>query len=126
MLAALPKTEPVTPKPSATRYAIVAQERARDQDDDRHVDSRRKAAGRVSGHDGSLDEHRIKSCVRPAALPTEADLQLIFARLNYEYFNGEAPDCRIAYNERFSNSAGRITYGRPPLVIELSPKHFRA
>jgi predicted SprT family Zn-dependent metalloprotease len=64
--------------------------------------------------------------VRPAALPTEADLQLIFARLNYEYFNGEAPDCRIAYNVRFSNSAGRITYGRPPLVIELSPKHFRA
>jgi predicted SprT family Zn-dependent metalloprotease len=61
----------------------------------------------------------------PVALPTEADLQLLFARLNYEFFNGEAPDCRIRYNERFSNSAGRITYGAKPLAIELSPKHFR-
>lgn len=58
-------------------------------------------------------------------LPTEADLQLIFARLNYRYFNGEAPDCRIAYNERFSNSAGRINYSSAQLLIELSPKHFR-
>lgn len=58
-------------------------------------------------------------------LPSEAELQLLFARLNYEFFNGEAPDCRIAYNERFSNSAGRITYGARPLLIELSPKHFR-
>ncbi|MDP9110653.1 MAG: SprT-like domain-containing protein [Candidatus Eremiobacteraeota bacterium] len=56
--------------------------------------------------------------------PTEADLQLLFARLNYEYFNGEVPDCRIRYNARFSNSAGRITYGAFPLLIELSPKHF--
>jgi predicted SprT family Zn-dependent metalloprotease len=71
-----------------------------------------------------LDAQRSKSFV-PAALPTEADLQLLFARLNYEYFNGEAPDCRIRYNERFSNSAGRVTYGRLPLTIELSPKHFR-
>jgi predicted SprT family Zn-dependent metalloprotease len=55
----------------------------------------------------------------------EADLQLLFARLNYEFFNGEVPDCRIAYNARFSNSAGRITYGARPLLIELSPKHFR-
>jgi predicted SprT family Zn-dependent metalloprotease len=53
-----------------------------------------------------------------------ADLQLLFARLNYQYFNGEIPDCRIAYNARFSNSAGRITYGHP-LLIELSTKHFR-
>ncbi|HEY5257824.1 MAG TPA: SprT-like domain-containing protein [Candidatus Baltobacteraceae bacterium] len=58
-------------------------------------------------------------------LPTEADLQLMFARLNYERFNGEAPDCRIAYNERFSNTSGRITYTGRPLLIELSPKHFR-
>ncbi|HEX8805966.1 MAG TPA: SprT-like domain-containing protein [Candidatus Aquilonibacter sp.] len=57
-------------------------------------------------------------------IPGVADLQLLFARLNYQYFNGEIPDCRIAYNGRFSNSAGRITYGRP-LLIELSPKHFR-
>lgn len=57
-------------------------------------------------------------------LPAESDLQLLFARLNYQFFNGEAPDCRIRYNERFSNSAGRITYGALP-VIELSAKHFR-
>jgi predicted SprT family Zn-dependent metalloprotease len=57
-------------------------------------------------------------------VPNEADLQLLFARLNYEHFNGEIPDCRIRYNARFSNSAGRITYGRP-LLIELSSKHFR-
>lgn len=57
-------------------------------------------------------------------LPSEADLQLLFARLNYTYFNGEVPDCRIAYNGRFSNSAGRITYSVVPMLIELSPKHF--
>jgi predicted SprT family Zn-dependent metalloprotease len=56
--------------------------------------------------------------------PSEADLQLLFARLNYEHFNGEVPDCRIRYNARFSNSAGRITYSGHPLLIELSPKHF--
>jgi len=67
-----------------------------------------------------LDVKRTISCV----IPTEADLQLLFARLNYDRFNGEIPDCRIRYNARFSNSAGRITYGRP-LLIELSPKHFR-
>ncbi|MGA7246900.1 MAG: SprT family zinc-dependent metalloprotease [Candidatus Cybelea sp.] len=73
----------------------------------------------------SLDERGTKSCVIPSALPAEADLQLLFARLNYEFFNGEAPDCRIRYNERFSNAAGRTTYGKIPLTIELSPKHFR-
>jgi predicted SprT family Zn-dependent metalloprotease len=67
-----------------------------------------------------LDAARRNSFV----LPTEPDLQLLFARLNYAYFNGEVPDCRIAYNARFSNSAGRITYGSHPMVIELSPKHF--
>ncbi|MEO9170748.1 MAG: SprT family zinc-dependent metalloprotease [Candidatus Baltobacteraceae bacterium] len=56
--------------------------------------------------------------------PSEADLQLLFARLNYQFFNGEVPDCRIRYNGRFSNSAGRITYTGNPLLIELSPKHF--
>jgi predicted Zn-ribbon and HTH transcriptional regulator len=57
-------------------------------------------------------------------IPPEADLQLLFARLNYQYFKGECPDVRIAYNARFSNSAGRITYSSHPLLIELSPKHF--
>jgi predicted SprT family Zn-dependent metalloprotease len=57
-------------------------------------------------------------------LPTEAELQLVFARLNNEHFDGSVPDCRIRYNERFTNSAGRITYGST-LLIELSPKHFR-
>lgn len=56
-------------------------------------------------------------------LPDTPSLQLMFAQLNYEHFAGEIPTYRIAYNERFSNTAGRITY-RPP-VIELSPKHFR-
>jgi predicted SprT family Zn-dependent metalloprotease len=55
-------------------------------------------------------------------LPDTATLQLIFAQLNYECFGGEIPTHRIAYNARFSNVAGRITY-KPPL-IELSPKHF--
>ncbi len=55
-------------------------------------------------------------------LPDVTDLQLLFARLNNEYFGGEIPTHRIAYNARFGNLAGRITY-KPPL-IELSPKHF--
>ena len=58
-------------------------------------------------------------------LPDLTDLQLLFARLNYQFFNGEVPDCRIRYNERFSNSAGRIDYAQRPMTIELSPKHFR-
>jgi hypothetical protein len=58
-------------------------------------------------------------------LPSEADLQLLFARLNCAYFDGEVPDCRIRYNERFRNAAGRITYTTPVPLIELSPKHFR-
>jgi predicted SprT family Zn-dependent metalloprotease len=68
-----------------------------------------------------LDIRRSNSSV----LPGEPELQLLFARLNYQFFNGEVPDCRIAYNERFSNSAGRITYTDRPMLIELSPKHFR-
>jgi predicted SprT family Zn-dependent metalloprotease len=58
-------------------------------------------------------------------LPSETDLQLLFAELNNYYFNGEVPVCRIRYNGRFSNSAGRITYSEKPLLIELSPKHFK-
>lgn len=59
-------------------------------------------------------------------LPAESELQLLFAELNNFFFNGEVPVCRIRYNARFSNSAGRITYSERPLLIELSPKHFRA
>jgi predicted SprT family Zn-dependent metalloprotease len=55
-------------------------------------------------------------------LPDVAELQLLFAQLNNEHFGGEIPTHRIAYNGRFSNLAGRITY-KPPL-IELSPRHF--
>ena len=68
-----------------------------------------------------LDARRSNSSVPHS----EADLQLLFARLNYQHFNGEVPDCRIRYNARFSNSAGRITYSEHPMLIELSPKHFQ-
>ena len=56
-------------------------------------------------------------------LPDVSELQLLFAQLNNECFGGEIPAHRIAYNARFSNLAGRITY-QPPL-IELSLKHFQ-
>lgn len=59
----------------------------------------------------------------PTDLPDVAELQLLFAQYNFLYFDGEIPAFRIAYNGRFSNLAGRITY-KPPL-IELSPKHLR-
>ena len=55
-------------------------------------------------------------------LPDVAELQLLFAQLNYMHFDGEIPAYRIAYNARFSNLAGRTTY-KPPM-IELSPKHL--
>ena len=55
-------------------------------------------------------------------LPDVAELQLLFAQLNYMHFDGEIPTYRIAYNARFANLAGRITY-KPP-TIELSPKHL--
>jgi len=55
-------------------------------------------------------------------LPDVAELQLLFAQYNFMHFDGEIPAYRIAYNARFSNLAGRITY-KPPL-IELSPKHL--
>jgi predicted SprT family Zn-dependent metalloprotease len=57
-----------------------------------------------------------------SVLPDVPELQLLFAQLNYHFFRGEIPAHRIAYNARFRNLAGRITY-RPPL-IELSPYHF--
>jgi predicted SprT family Zn-dependent metalloprotease len=56
-------------------------------------------------------------------LPDVAELQLLFAQLNYMHFDGEIPTYRIVYNARFSNLAGRITY-KPP-TIELSPKHLK-
>jgi len=59
---------------------------------------------------------------RQPVLPAVSDLQLLFAKLNNEHFGGEIPTHRIAYNGRFANLAGRITY-KPPL-IELSPRHF--
>jgi len=55
-------------------------------------------------------------------LPDVATLQLTFAQYNFLHFDGEIPTHRIAYNARFSNVAGRITY-KPPM-IELSPKHL--
>jgi predicted SprT family Zn-dependent metalloprotease len=59
----------------------------------------------------------------PTDLPDVAELQLLFARYNFIHFDGEIPAFRIAYNARFGNLAGRITY-KPPL-IELSLKHLR-
>ena len=55
-------------------------------------------------------------------LPDVAELQLLFAQYNLMHFRGEIPSYRIAYNARFSNLAGRVSY-KPPL-IELSPKHL--
>jgi predicted SprT family Zn-dependent metalloprotease len=66
--------------------------------------------------------HAVK---KPSVLPDESTLQLLFAQLNNLYFNGEVPGCRIRYNARFSNSIGRIVYESKPMLIELSPKHFR-
>lgn len=57
------------------------------------------------------------------SLPSEAELQLLFARLNLLHFGGEIPPYRIAYNGRFKTVAGRIVH--KPALIELSPKHFR-
>jgi predicted SprT family Zn-dependent metalloprotease len=56
-------------------------------------------------------------------VPDVAELQMLFAQFNFRYFDGEIPAFRIAWNARFSNVAGRISY-KPPL-IELSPKHLR-
>ncbi|HZV80006.1 MAG TPA: SprT-like domain-containing protein [Candidatus Binatus sp.] len=56
--------------------------------------------------------------VEVASLPSTAELQLLFARLNFEHFNGAIRAHRIEYNERLTSVTGRICY-RPPL-IELS------
>ena len=93
---------------------------AAEDDDDWEIDADGETALRRGRHEESIGRRAKRTIV----VPSEADLQLTFARLNYEYFNGEVPDCRIRYNARFSNSAGRITYGVHPLLIELSPKHF--
>ena len=100
---------------------------------------RRRSAGRcaaearataVTGTKESFG-HAAKTPSEPlyrmnAILPSEADLQLLFARLNYQYFNGEVPDCRIAL-QRALFELGRADRLRrtQPMTIELSPKHFR-
>jgi SprT-like protein len=65
------------------------------------------------------------------SLPSIADLQLLFARLNLEHFGGALRAHRIEYNARLTTCTGRICY-RPPF-IELSlpllarhPKQVRA
>jgi predicted SprT family Zn-dependent metalloprotease len=82
---------------------------------------RPRAGGEWRTRNGSLPR-RPRRIPRPV-LPDVAELQLLFAELNNLHFNGEIPAHRIAYNARFGNLAGRITY-KPPL-IELSPKHFK-
>ena len=110
----------------ARRKALVNQPRhtgqknCADQDDDREYT-------RAAEDRGLEEEPRRVVWTRAEklfVLPSETDLQLAFAELNNYYFNGEVPVCRIRYNARFSNSAGRITYSERPLLIELSPKHF--
>ena len=54
----------------------------------------------------------------PPELPSIAELQLLFARLNLEHFGGTLRAHRIDYNARMTTCTGRIGY-RPP-VIELS------
>lgn len=70
---------------------------------------------------------RRDACV----LPSAADLQLIYARLNARHFGGVLRGYRILYNRRLTSIAGRIGH-RPP-VIELSapllaahPQHLEA
>ena len=69
------------------------------------------------------DFHGLRVEYAGLMLPDVAELQLLFAQLNYMHFDGQIPTYRIAYNSRFSNLAGRITY-KPP-TIELSPKHLK-
>jgi len=68
-------------------------------------------------------EHPVVSSVAPSlasapALPSIADLQLLFARLNLEHFGAALRAHRIEYNARMTTCTGRICY-RPPF-IELS------
>jgi len=52
------------------------------------------------------------------ALPSESELQLVFARLNLQHFRSALPAHRIRYNRRLSTVAGRIVYRAR--LIELS------
>ena len=91
--------------------------------DRREGDENRYGEARWKTHQpGGLVLHRETHPV-PSDLPDVAELQLLFAQYNLLHFDGQLPAYRIAYNARFSNVAGRITY-KPPL-IELSPKHLR-
>ena len=54
-----------------------------------------------------------------APLPSEGELQLLFARMNLMHFGGELRAHKIGYNARLTSVVGRIGY-RPP-HIELSP-----
>lgn len=51
-------------------------------------------------------------------LPSAADLQLLFARLNAAQFGGVLRSHQIVYNRRLSSVAGRIAYRAR--IIELS------
>jgi len=53
-------------------------------------------------------------------LPSESELQLIFAQLNVLYFHSELRAHRIRYNARLRTVAGRIVYRAR--TIELSPE----
>ncbi len=56
--------------------------------------------------------------IAPVSLPSIADLQLLFARLNLEHFSGVLRAHRIHYNARLTTVTGRISYR--PALIELS------
>ncbi len=67
---------------------------------------------------------------RAVALPSTAELQLLFAQLNLRYFDGVLRAHRIEYNARLTTVTGRISYR--PALIELSspllaahPDHVR-
>jgi predicted SprT family Zn-dependent metalloprotease len=67
----------------------------------------------------------------PGDLPSTAQLQLLFARLNAQHFGGVLRSHRIVYNRRLTTVAGRIAYR--PRVIELAssllsaqPSHVEA
>ncbi len=65
------------------------------------------------------------------ALPSEADLQLLFAQLNAAHFDGALPGYRIEYNRRLRTVTGRVSY-RPPrielstLLLAPHPGHIRS
>jgi predicted SprT family Zn-dependent metalloprotease len=63
-------------------------------------------------------QNYTSSAARGLRLPSESDLQLMFARMNVVHFAGELRAYRIGYNARLTSVAGRIGH-RPP-TIELS------